>query len=274
MRNHTNTPSCRSERTPVCGDPASFFRRHSPREILDTLGPPRCLLSSSRKTEKCLSVDVLARVLFLTPGLFCSHATPGCLASCLGHCSGRMPLLTQVSARDRRSALYLENPALFNLMLSLDLAFLDREARSLGLHPAARLNGSSDIPWEEQSVELFRTFPQIRFFDYTKNPDRMHRFLSDRTWPANYHLTFSAAPGNHDQARNILAAGGTVAVVFWPHIPRSFWGYPVIDGDTHDARFLDPQGAVVALTAKGLAQQDRTGFTVHVCPSCAHKDAA
>jgi hypothetical protein len=63
-------------------------------------------------------------------------------------------------------------------------------------------------------------------------------------------------------------------VVFWPHIPRSFWGYPVIDGDTHDARFLDPHGAVVALTAKGLAQQDRTGFTVHVCPSCAHKDAA
>src|SRR3972149_9096540 len=102
----------------------------------------------------------------------------------------------------------------------------------------------------------------------------MHRFLTDSTWPTNYHLTFSAVSGNHDEAKRVLAAGGTVAVVFWPNIPRSFWGYPVLNGDSHDARLLDPKGTIVALIAKSLAQKDRTGFTVHVCPSCAPKDAA
>ena len=56
-----------------------MFGRMSPAEILDRYGPPRTLLSSSHKTEKCLAVDVLARVLFFTPGVFCSHATPGLL---------------------------------------------------------------------------------------------------------------------------------------------------------------------------------------------------
>jgi hypothetical protein len=38
--------------------------------------------------------------------------------------------------------------------------------------------------------------------------------------------------------------------------------YPVLRGDENDLRFLDPKGYVVALTAKGPAKQDRTGFVV------------
>ena len=40
------------------GDPKTMFGRMSPAEILDRYGPPRTLLSSSHKTEKCLAVDV------------------------------------------------------------------------------------------------------------------------------------------------------------------------------------------------------------------------
>ncbi len=152
------------------GDPKTSFGRMSAAEILDKYGPPRFLLSKSLKTEKCLSVAVLARVLYFTPGVFCSHATEGCLAACLGHSSGRMQMPTHAVARDRRTALYLEARQLFLQMLTVELTLLEREARRQGLQPAARLNGSSDLPWEDLHPEIFQRFPNIHFFDYTKKP--------------------------------------------------------------------------------------------------------
>jgi hypothetical protein len=244
------------------GDPNTSFGRLSPAEILDKFGPPKSLLSTSLKTEKCLSVAVLARVLYFTPGVFCSHATQGCLATCLGHSSGRMQMPTHAVARDRRTALYLEAPQLFLQMLTLELTLLEREARRQGLQAAARLNGSSDLAWEDLHPEIFQRFPNIHFFDYTKNPARMNRFLQRSNWPANYHLTFSAQSNNHEQVRRVLEQAGTVAVVFWPEVPESYWGRPVLDGDAHDARFLDPAGSIVGLKAKGSAKSDHSGFVI------------
>jgi hypothetical protein len=244
------------------GDPNTLFGRKSPAEILEQYGPPKSVLSSSHKTEKCLSVAVLARVLYFTPGVFCSHATQGCLAACLGHSSGRMQMPTHAVARDRRTALYLEAPQLFLQMLTLELALLEQDARRQGLQAAARLNGSSDLPWENLHPEIFQQSPNIHFFDYTKNPARMNRFLQCTNWPANYHLTFSAQPNNHEQSKRFLENGGTVAVVFSPEVPTSYWGRPVIDGDAHDARFLDTEGSIVGLKAKGAARFDLSGFVV------------
>ena len=68
----------------------------------------------------------------------------------------------------------------------------------------------------------------------------------------------------------MLELGGTVAVVFWPEIPQSS-RIPVINGDEHDARFLDPAGTIVGLTAKGQARFDLSGFTVRLCPECSLK---
>ena len=68
----------------------------------------------------------------------------------------------------------------------------------------------------------------------------------DRTnWPENYYLTFSAHSQNAIQVAEVLKRGGTAALVFWPTLPTSFWGFPVLDGEEHDARFLDPSGALV-----------------------------
>jgi hypothetical protein len=253
------------------GDPRTKFGRMSAAEILDRYGPPAFLLSSSKKTEKCLSVAVLARVLFFTPGVFCYKATLACLAACLGHSSGHMQMPTHALARDRRTALYLQSRQMFLQMLMLELTLLEHNARRLGLAAAARLNGSSDLAWELLHSDIFRRFPKIRFFDYTKIPARMNRFLQGADWPANYHLTFSAHAHNHPEARRVLEHGGTVAVVFWPQIPQSFWGFPVINGDEHDARFLDPAGTIVGLTAKGQARFDLSGFTVRLCPECSLK---
>ena len=68
-------------------DPKTAFGQMSPAEIIEKHGLPKFLLGSSLKTEKSLGIGVLAKVLFLTPGVFCSHATQGCLEACLGHSS-------------------------------------------------------------------------------------------------------------------------------------------------------------------------------------------
>lgn len=262
MEKTQQTPSEPKLRILRSADPKTAFGKMSPAEIIKKHGLPKYLLGSSLKTEKSLGIGVLAKVLFFTPGVFCSHATQGCLAACLGHSSGRMQMPTHALARDRRTALYVEKRQLFLQMLTVELSRMEEEARRLGLVPAVRLNGSSDLPWEQLHPELFKEFPDIHFFDYTKVPARMIRFLKDPTWPRNYHLTFSAQPHNHEEARSILEHGGTVAVVFWPEVPQSHWGKPVIDGDKHDARFLDQAGTIVGLKAKGQAKHDQTGFTV------------
>jgi hypothetical protein len=63
----------------------------------------------------------------------------------------------------------------------------------------------------------------------------------------------------------VLAAGGNVAVVFRsPPLPATWNGYPVVDGDQTDLRFLDGTNVVVGLKAKGTAKNDSTGFVVGV----------
>jgi len=46
-------------------------------------------------------------------------------------------------------------------------------------------------------------------------------------------------------------------------VPDEYAGYPVIDGDLHDCRWLDPTPTIVGLRAKGpRGQVDTTGFVV------------
>ncbi|QEG36205.1 GP88 family protein [Bythopirellula goksoeyrii] len=255
------------------GDPQSFFHHFTAKEILEKLGPPRQLLSTSTKTDKSRKVGVLSKILYLTSGVFCPSATQSCLKVCLGHSSGRMTMLQSANARDRRSALYLEDQEHFMHLLRADLYYLRAEAKALGLVPAVRLNGTSDIPWERLHGELFTEFNDIQFYDYTKLRPRMWHFLRgrlvDQPFPPNYHLTFSLSEKNNSDAEALLEAGGNVAVVFWPVVPDCWNGYHVIPADKHDARFLDKTGCVVGLSAKGIAREDLSGFVVRTADASA-----
>jgi hypothetical protein len=249
------------------GDPQTRFHFQTSSEILKDLPPPWRLLSGSAKVNKCKSVGVLARVLYFTPGIFCPGATAGCRQSCLGHTSGRMRFLTHTETRDARAALLLEEPQLFLKRLRAEIMLLETDALQQRLSPAVRLNGTSDLTWERLCPELFAEFPNVQFFDYTKLYGRMLDFL-ECTFPANYHLTFSVDANSTQKAIDILKRGGNVAAVFWPDLPESWWGFPVINGDNHDARFLNPAGIVVGLKAKGLARVDVHGFTIRACQQC------
>ena len=249
------------------GDPQTIFHSATPRQILARLEPPKRLLSTSSKLDKCQSVGVLARVLYLTPGIFCPAATDGCRRACLAHTSGRMQFLTHARARDARTALYLQDTELFIKRLKAEITLLETDALQAQMIPAVRLNGSSDLRWERWHPELFEQFPNVQFFDYTKLSYRVYRSMLGEL-PANYHLTSSIDATMREDATDILRRGGTVAAVFWPELPESLWNFPVIDGDLHDARFLDPSGVIVGLRAKGLARVDTNGFTIRICKNC------
>jgi hypothetical protein len=134
-------------------------------------------------------------------------------------------------------------------------------AHKEGLIPCIRLNGSTDIAWEGIACEvdgvpyrnLMEAFPSVQFVDYTKNHMRLKRKL-----PANYHLTLSRHENNEALALNVISSGHNVAIVF-DSVPQSYKGFPVIDGDLHDLRHLDPRGVIVGLSPKGrMAKKDNT----------------
>ena len=66
-----------------------------------------------------------------------------------------------------------------------------------------------------------------------------------------------------DKAQAFYGRGMNYAVVFKNKLlPVGYEGYPVINGDSTDLRFLDPKGVVVGLYAKGRAKKSDSGFAV------------
>ncbi|HEX4607614.1 MAG TPA: hypothetical protein VH092_05350 [Urbifossiella sp.] len=192
----------------------------------------------------------------------CPGSTPGCRAACLyrqGH-ARRDPAIP--ACRIARTVAWTARPDWFAARLTHELDALVRRAGVGGFRVAVRLNLTSDVGWERELPGLFGRFPGVRFYDYTKRFGRAARHARGG-FPPNYHLTFSRSEANDGQARAVLAAGGSVAVVFRARpFPARYLGRPVADGEVTDLRFLDPPGAVVGLAARGTARADATGFVV------------
>lgn len=225
-------------------------------------------IESNPKTQKGLGRGYATAIMHLSPSVrsglqTCPKATAGCAAACL-NTAGRGGMFARGEddnaiqvCRRRRTHWFFARRAEF-------MARLDREiqlhvGRSLrkGLVPCVRLNGTSDIRWEtvldENGETVFDRFPDVVFYDYTKIPGR------DVSDIPNYSLTFSLAESNDSEAAEAVASGMNVAAVF-RSVPSQFLGVTVIDGDETDLRFLDPEGVVVGLKAKGPAKQDKSGF--------------
>jgi hypothetical protein len=97
-------------------------------------------------------------------------------------------------ARIAKTLRFLDDPKAFVDELSHDVARLERKAARKAAHPAVRLNGTSDLPWERlrgtDGRTLLERHATVQFYDYTKSPARMAAYAAGRL-PANYHLTFS-----------------------------------------------------------------------------------
>lgn len=239
-------------------------------------------LLSPEKTNAKLSKNALTdsgyetSILYLAPSNqartdidLCPGASDGCRKSCL-FTAGRGRFQNVHDARVAKTIRYLDHRAEFMLDLASDLEYLVRKQKRTGIRQAVRLNGTSDIRWEAKPVirdgTLYagvpQAFPELQFYDYTKLPGRFTANL-----PTNYHLTFSRAEHNSVVAERLAGKGANVAVVFSRELPTEYLGRPVIDGTTHDQRFLDPRGVIVGLVAKGAAKKDESGFVVESAPA-------
>jgi hypothetical protein len=240
---------------------------------------------SNAKTVKGDAVlEYETAIMYLAPftsagmGNVCPMAeTAKCVEGCL-NTAGRASMFASIpEARKRKTLMYMNNRAEFLHMLACDLERFVSWCEKRGRLPAVRLNGTSDIQWERgHPVErggvrynsIMAAFPEVQFYDYTKIVKRVER----GNLPSNYALTVSYSGANGAYAHTVrmaALAGNNVAVVFRNKarvkqaIAEGFMGASVIDGDTTDARFLDPQGGyVVALYAKGKAKLDQSGFVV------------
>lgn len=236
------------------------------------MGQQLLSVSADAKTTKGEKIGVLTGILYLAPHdtsghQVCPKATSGCKKACL-YSAGRSVAYPHINeARIRKTRLLFSNRPLFMSILYKNIQSLATKAAKQKMIPAVRLNGTSDIAWEKIGFEMDGTkyknimvaFPSVQFYDYTK-------VLGRRTALSlsNYHLTFSLTENNDKAAKRALGTGYNLAVVLnlkkSDPKPATFWGYPVIDGDKSDVRFNDDQGHIVALSAKGKARRDTTGF--------------
>ena len=218
----------------------------------------KLLTLGNTKTVKGEKMGYRTYIMHLAPSNLsgyntCPMASAGCASACL-NTAGRGRFDRTQDARIRKTRWFFEDRDTFMQQLVKDIQAAIRACDREGFVPVFRLNGTSDIRWETVPVNgyanIMSAFPTVQFYDYTKLPNR-------KNLPSNYHLTYSRSESNE----HLIPQHLNVAVVF-DVLPSTWHGRPVVSGDDTDLRFLDPQGVVVGLKAKGQAKKDRSGFVV------------
>lgn len=227
----------------------------------------KLLTVENAKTVKGEKIGWLTGILYLAPGNIsgyqvCPHSDAACRATCL-YTAGRGAFSNVQQARIKKTKMLHEHTLDFHKQLHKDIDALVKKAKRLGLKPAVRLNGTSDMPWTWSDTSgVMDPHPEVQFYDYTAD---IKRVMTCK--PANYHLTFSRKSHNDYECRKALENGINVAVVF-DKVPvgKKMWGYKIIDGDLSDLRFLDVKKGrkpvIVGLKAKGKARQHMSAFTI------------
>lgn len=202
----------------------------------------------------------------------CPMASRGCAASCL-NTAGRGRFENVKTARLNKTKRFFADRAGFLADLVKDLEAVVRKSIRDGAMPVVRLNGTSDLNWvmfkTDNGQNVFERFPMIQFYDYTKVVSYLRQ---QRLNPLpNYDITFSKSETNDQDVAIALSLGFNVAAVFnikdASQLPDTYQGTRIIDGDSHDLRFLDTKsksGVYVGLKAKGDAKRDKSGFVVQL----------
>lgn len=237
----------------------------------------RIFSMDNAKAAKAVEYGWLNAIHYMAPaalggvGDLCPNRSQACTALCLGWFSGQASMVKRDkdinsvrASRIAKARRFMKDRHAYlrDVVRSIELAKAKADKAKLRL--CVRMNGSTDIGWEGLRDETGRTlpeqFPSVQFTDYTKSSKRALAHAGGK-FPANYALCFSRSESNETQCLEVLAAGGTVAVVFAGEKPKAWRGYPVLDGDLHDLRHLDPRGYVVGLSPKGRkAKRDTSGF--------------
>ena len=254
-------------------------------------------IDQNAKTVKGQKVGYLTAVMYLAPykmsGInVCPMAEiAGCWKGCLntagrgGISKGGKRFQTPVGlvpdnaiqrCRIKRTQMWADERDTFWIQLHKEITAFVKKAERKGLIPTVRLNGTSDIQWEQFTPyypggfahTIFEMFPDVQFYDYTKIAKRFKRTL-----PSNYHLCLSFSNASERYADMCWDAharyDASLVMVYRTKDDianaRTWYeecGRRVVDGDANDLRFLDPDKCIVTLKAKGKARKDTSGFVL------------
>ena len=223
------------------------------------------LLSNGSSNAKTKKNQRPTKILYLHPSKIegkemCPFASEGCRMSCL-NTAGRGAMQSVQDARIRRTKQYVLNRVEFFDKIQKEInGFAKWHKREV----AVRLNGTSDQPLVESIIvaQMRHIEPNVVFYDYTKN----HKKAGIRLLPSGHTyvvaFSYSEKEGSESQALDVLEGGGISAIVF-DELPKTWHGYPVVNGDERDDLMVDIEGpAVLGLVAKGKAKHDTSGFVV------------
>ena len=233
-------------------------------------------IDTNAKTIKGEKYGIKTAILYLMPAKqsgiqLCPMAK---LAKCEGPClftAGRGAMSNVMLSRLRKTLYYNQYREQFMLQLQSELIRERAKAKRQGYKLVVRLNGTSDIKWENVAIgnsyrNIMQALPDVQFYDYTKIANR------NKNLPANYDLTFSysGVEAYQPYVAKAVANGERIAVVFRNRSiveamlanGDTFLGLPIVDGDDTDIRHLDAKCVIVALYAKGKARKDQSGFVV------------
>ena len=230
-------------------------------------------VGTNAKTIKGDGSEYLTAILYMTPykimidGKSFNSCAMAKQASCIDAClytAGRGQMSNVQTARQRKAEWFYRDRDSFMQQLHEDITKFSAYCHKRGIQPCVRLNGTTDIRWELIKLgdyNIFELHPDVQYYDYTKISNRKCKDIP------NYHLTWSYSNANPEYAKLLdkaIEQGMNAAVVYRTAYHKTTWqGYPVVDGDSDDLRFLDPKGGhIVALYAKGKAKKDTSGFVV------------
>lgn len=248
------------------------LRSSTKKSLIETARSYGCasLLSvgSDSKTIKGEKYGYMTGVMYMMPDdVLCPVSRlAGCREACLVS-AGRAAFTPGIGmSRAGRTRFYHADRDVFMELLMREIDTLVRKAERQGVTPAVRLNGTSDINWSNvthNGLTVFEHYPNVQFYDYTKSPSIIRAAAGEDNW----HVTGSYSEASDKYASMITAAadkyGSNVAVVFRDKVmPETYMGKPVVNGDKSDLRFLDDDGVIVGLKAKGEAKKDDTGFVI------------
>ena len=242
---------------------------------------PKLLGESSYKTLKGRSIGVRTWILYLAPHTLgggpslCRWSTKACRVACL-FSAGRGSMFSVQAGRIRKTQWLNLAPDSFFVALNRQLASIQRiaerakKAGSSTIH-AVRLDGTSECQFDllrgpNGALRVDMAFyPDVQFYDYGKSSPGHRGHHTIQNFDYTYSDRNTGPKEDHRVARAILRGNRVATCVDGPTFDAINFDaitpldFELLNGDTTDARFLDPSGLVV-LRAKGKALASADSF--------------
>ena len=220
-------------------------------------------IDNNAKTVKGQKKGYKTAILYLAPSTqsgfqVCPMASEGCKKACL-YTAGHGAFSNVQQGRINKTRWFMQDRQSFLTQLKKEISNHIKNCDKKGYIPCVRLNGTSDISWE--NYDIIQAFPNVQFYDYTKIYKRALRYVNGYL-PSNYHITYSLNEDNKKEAFEILKLRGNISAVFRKYLPKTYQGYKVINADDTDLRFTDDINIIAGLVAKGQAKKDYSGFVL------------